>query len=54
MPVVWVNNTPIHHKLNAVSVASILAGKSALGVFEDFVSENLGDLIEDDDESEEL
>ena len=25
----------------------------ALGVFEDFVEENLGDLIEDDDESEE-
>ena len=28
--------------------------EDALGVFEDFVSENLGDLIEDDDESEEL
>ena len=28
--------------------------EDALGVFEDFVEENLGDLIEDDDESEEL
>ena len=28
--------------------------EDALGVFEDFVSENLGDLIEDDDESEEM
>ena len=28
--------------------------EDALGVFEDFVSENLGDLLDDDDESEEL
>ena len=28
--------------------------EDALGVFEDFVSENLGDLVDDDDESEEL
>ena len=28
--------------------------EDALGVFEDFVEENLGDLLEDDDESEEL
>ena len=28
--------------------------EDALGVFEDFVSENLGDLIEDDDESEDM
>ena len=28
--------------------------EDALGVFEDFVEENLGDLLDDDDESEEL
>ena len=33
---------------------SLVVVDDALGVLEDFVEENLGDLLDDDDESEEL